>query len=343
MARPAATRPGNSGQAVNVSIIIPCLNEERNIRPCLESLASQDYPGDFEIIVVDNGSDDKTREIVGDLSNSHPRIRLVLEPEKGTASARNAGVRSAAHDFLAFVDADCESPGGWLSTLVRGYEAAKIRDPGIIAVGGRNIAPGDAGPFVRAIEIALDSYIGSYVSIQGRQYPRAVLVSNLSMSNALFEKEKIVEVGGFDESLRSEAEDADINFRLAEAGYRFLFIPESFVWHRLRSSPRLWLKNMFRYGKGRTRLLKRHPKMWTVHFALPLVFILAMGSIPLALLSKLFLLPLVYFPLIFCLSLIQAARKSEPSLFGRVAAAYVLLHFGYAAGELYGLLNPKVR
>ena len=324
-------------------MIIPCLNEARNIRPCLESLAAQDYPEEFEIIVVDNGSLDRTRDIVSEWAGSDPRIRLISESKKGTASARNAGVRNAAHDFLAFIDADCEAPPGWLSTLVKGYQAAKIRDSNVIAAGGRNIAPADARPFVKAIEIALDSYLGSYTSIQGRQYRRPVFVRNLSMSNALFEKAKVVEAGYFDESLRSEAEDAELNFHLAEAGYRLLFIPESYVWHRLRSSPILWLKNMFRYGKGRARLLKRHARMWNIHFALPLVFLLALASVPLAAFSRLFFLPLLYFPFVLGVSVIQAVRKKAPYLFGTVAAVFLLLHFGYAAGEFYGLLNPKVR
>ena len=328
---------------MNISIVVPCLNEEKNIRRCLESLVRQNYSGGFEILVVDNGSRDRSQEITADFSTFQPEVRLILESREGTAAARNTGVRNARYDFLAFTDADCEVPVNWLSLLAKKYREAKPEDQNVIAVGGRNIAPEDASPFVKAIEIVLDSYLGSFSSVQGRQFPHPVFVSSLSMTNALYEKEKLVGVGGFDESLGREAEDAEINFRLIRAGYKFLFVPESFVWHRMRSSPRQWVKNMFRYGKGRARLLKRYPKMWNIHFTLPLFFLGIFVWVFLSAVSAVFLLPLFYFPLILGISLFQTFRKKMWSSLGYVALIYILQHFGYAAGEFYGLINPRVK
>jgi succinoglycan biosynthesis protein ExoA len=335
--------PPNKPSPPAVSIVVPCFNEERNLSRLLASLAGQDFQGDFEILVVDNASQDGSRTVAADFASQSPRVRVFLESERGTANVRNTGVRNARHDFLAFIDADCEAPRFWLSGLMNSYAEAKLRDPSIVAVGGRNIAPEDSGSFVKAVEIALDSYLGSFKSIQGRQYAEPILVSSLSMANALYERRKISEIGGFDSSLSSEAEDAEINYRLRAAGNHFLFVPESFVWHRLRSSPRLWLKNMFRYGKGRARLLKRYPKMWSVQFVLPLFFLLAMVSIPLAFFWPPFLIPLFYFLLVLGVSLYQAARKKSLRLFGLVGLVYILQHFGYAVGEYYGLLHPRVR
>ncbi len=328
---------------MNVSIVVPCFNEEANIKPCLESLAAQDYIDDFEIVVIDNDSTDQSLAIITDLALLHPFIRLSIEYKKGTSAVRNNGVKTAKYDLVAFIDADCEAPPDWLALLVRNYSSMKLKYANGIGVGGRNIAPENANPFNKALEIVLDTYIGSFSSIQGRQLKHSVLVPHVPLVNALYEKEKIITIGGFNESLLSEAEDAEINYRLSNAGFRFLYVPESFVWHKMRSSPKAWFKNMFRYGKGRARLLKRYPKMWKISYMLPLVFLTAIFSTLLTIFSKVFLLPLLYFPALFFFSLYQVIRKKSLFLGLHVFHIFIIQHFGYALGEIYGLLHPKVK
>jgi len=320
------------------------LNEEKNIKPCLDSILNQEYPpSSYEIIVVDGGSTDRTQSVVMEMERAYDIVRLIVELKKGTAAGRNAGVKAARYNYVAFIDADCEAPRDWLPTLINYYRKAKQKDSKIIAVGGANIPPDNAGMFLKAIGIALDSYLGSFSSVQGRQFKKPIYVSSLSNLNVLYDKQKIVEIGYYDESLGSEAEDADINFRLNAAGYQMLFAPDSFVWHKMRPTPMTWMKNMFRYGKGRARLLKRYQEMWTVHYVLPLLFIVAMFSIFLISLTNIFLLSLLYFPVIFLYSLFQCIRKKSFALTLHVMYVYLIQHFGYAAGEVYGLLNPNVR
>ncbi len=328
---------------MKVSIVVPCFNEEENIKLCLESLVVQDYTDDFEIVVIDNNSTDLSLAIITDFAQVHPIIRFSVEHKKGTAAVRNKGIDTARYDHVAFIDADCFAPTNWLTLLVKNYISMKSKHPNGIGVGGRNIAPENAGPFVKSIEIVLDTYIGSFSSVQGRQLEHSKLISHLSLVNALVEKEKIFAVGGFDESLLSEAEDAEINYRLSNAGFRFLYAPESFVWHKMRSSPKSWFKNMFRYGKGRARLLKRHPKMWRLSYMLPLIFLITMLSTLLFFYSKIFLLPLLYFPTLILFSLYQVIKKKSFGLVFHVFFIYIIQHFGYALGEIYGLLNPLIK
>ncbi|MDY6862566.1 MAG: glycosyltransferase family 2 protein [Thermodesulfobacteriota bacterium] len=329
---------------MNVSIIVVCLNEEINIDACLNTLINQTYPPDkYEVIVVDGGSTDRTQELVKGFEKGVSNIRLVVELKKGTAAGRNTGIRASQYDYVAFIDADCEAPSDWLATLVKSYRNRKDLDQKLIAVGGTNIPPEGMGDFLKSVGIALDSYPGSFSSIQGRRFKRHIYVPSLSTVNVLYERQKIIEIGYFDETLGSEAEDADINFRLITAGYRLYFVPDSFVWHKMRSTPKTWLKNMFRYGKGRARLLKRHSQMWALSYTLPLIFLVVMTSILLIPFSKLFLLPLIYLPLLFFYSLLQCIKKKAAVLVFHVLLVYFIQHFGYAAGEVYGLLNPKVR
>ena len=153
----------------------------------------------------------------------------------------------------------------------------------------------------------------------------------------------MTKVGLFDESLLDQAEDADLNYRLVDNDYRLLFVPESFVWHQMRSSPKHWFQNMFRYGQGRARLLKRTRKMWNLKYLLPIVFILAMISMLLTPISWVFLLPIFYFPAITLYSVIVSINHSKSQLILHVALAYITEHFGYALGMIYGLSSPTIR
>jgi len=329
---------------MEISVIITSYNEEENIRECLDSLLKQDYKnGNFEIIVADGGSLDKTQQIVREIAREHPFIRLVIKTKKGTAAGRNAGIKASRYDHIAFIDADCEAPEDWLSKLADAYRKAYQEDENVIAVGGSNIPPEDAESFLIAIGVALDSYLGSFNSAQGRLFKKPHYVSSLANLNVLYRKGPIIDAGYYDESLFSEAEDADINHRLHSIGYKFFFVPGSFVWHKMRPTPRSWLKNMFRYGKGRPRLLKRYPEMWNLSFLLPPAFALAIAGILLGPFVKIFYLSAVYFPILFLFSFYQSTRKHFPKLTIHVMSVYLIQHFGYAAGEIYGLLHPKVK
>ncbi|MDC0335729.1 glycosyltransferase [Pseudodesulfovibrio sp.] len=328
---------------LRVSVIVVCLNEAEVIGRALNSLVKQDYPSDLtEIIVVDGNSTDGTLDIVREFEKSHG-VRLVVEPRKGTALGRNVGVAAASHDHIGFIDGDCEAPTNWLSILMQAMEEAMENDASVIAVGGANIPPEKASPFVRAIGVAQDSFAGAFNSAQGRQFEASRLVPSLANCNVVYQKQAILDVNGFDETLMSEAEDADLNYRIGVNGGKFLFVPESYVLHWMRATPRLWWKNMVRYGKGRARLLKRFPEMWSVSYSLPLIFLTGMLTIPLAQEWPVFALGLLYFPAVLGYSYLLSARKKVPELFLHVFTVFLVQHFGYAFGEAWGLLNPEVK
>lgn len=328
---------------MKISIVITCFNEKNNIKDVLESLIKQVYSDDYEIIVADGNSRDGTIDIIKEYSNMHNNIKLIVETKRGTAAGRNTGFKAASFDYIAFIDADCEAPENWLDVLARGYKEIKNTDDKIIGVCGKNIPPTNANSFVKAIGIALDSFVGCFKSAHGRQFNAPTYINSPSTLNVLYEKQKLIEVNGFDESLLCEAEDADINYRLSLLGYKFIYIPESYVWHKMRSTPVAWIKNIFKYGKGRARLLKRYPNMWNINFCLPIIFILGMVILFLSPFSPIFLLPLLYFPIIICFSMYQALKKKCFKLVPYVILVYTIQHFAYAIGEVYGLLNQKVK
>ena len=252
-------------------------------------------------------------------------------------------MKFSKYEYIAFIDADCVAPTDWLEILTDEFKTAKHLDNKVVATGGANLPPEESDKFLKALNLAQDSYLGSFNSAQGRKFKERRYVPSLANLNVLYLKSAIIEVGNYDESLASDAEDADMNFRLKKAGWRFVFVPRSFVWHRFRPDASRWFKNMFRYGRGRARLLKRYPDMWSISYALPIVFAFAMISIPFSVISPYFILSMTYFPMIIVFSLVLCLYKGSVSLLFQVIAIFLIQHFGYAAGELYGLINPKVK
>jgi len=107
-----------------VSVVIPALNEEADIAKCLESIRRQDH--EVELIVIDNGSVDRTPEIAAEHSD-----KVLIKPGYTLAEMRGLGVREASGDIIVTTDADCVAPENWITTLVKPFEESKV-----VAVGG---------------------------------------------------------------------------------------------------------------------------------------------------------------------------------------------------------------
>jgi glycosyltransferase involved in cell wall biosynthesis len=109
---------------MKVSVVIPALNEEGMIEECLNSIRRQDVP--VELIIIDNGSIDKTPEIAGRIAD-----KVYIKPGLTLAEMRDFGAREATGDIIATTDADCIAPSDWLSSLIKPFE-----NPKVVAVGG---------------------------------------------------------------------------------------------------------------------------------------------------------------------------------------------------------------
>lgn len=100
-----------------VSIIIPVHNCETYIEECLNSIVNQTYKN-IEIVVVDDGSTDRTFDICTNFQKTHPEIILKTQANKGVSSARNSGIESSKGEYVCFVDADDFIPTDYVSGLI---------------------------------------------------------------------------------------------------------------------------------------------------------------------------------------------------------------------------------
>ncbi|MBI5205634.1 MAG: glycosyltransferase family 2 protein [Nitrospirae bacterium] len=104
-----------------VSVVIPAYNAQKTIAACLDSLMKQDYPGDYEVIVVDDGSSDSTPDII----SGYERVRLMKQANAGPAAARNKGAMDAKGEIILFTDSDCVPEGNWITEMMAPFKDNK--------------------------------------------------------------------------------------------------------------------------------------------------------------------------------------------------------------------------
>jgi len=327
---------------MNISVVVITYNEESNISECIESLMAQDYKNQYEVIISDGKSKDNTIKIVEKYIKKYGnRLRLIVKEGYSQNQSRNIGIKSAKYDFVAFTDADCIVPKNWLSILAKKYIEHKKNDPSLAGVGGANIPPiNTENNFLKAIGIAFDSWIGSLGSIQAKPLDRDKKVFSISCTNSVYNKKKLVDCGMFPNYKQQLSDDWILGLRMKNKNYTLIGLKDSFVWHKMRASPKKFWKNMILYGSVRMHAIKTHFKENSTIYFLPLIFILAMiSSLVLFIILKysIFLLVLAYFPIMFLYSTLLCLKKKKLNLTLSVFLVFLILHFGYSLGELYGL------
>lgn len=184
-----------------VSIIIPALNEERVIGQCLQALTRLDFPRDsFEVILVDNGSTDRTVEIAQSFSLAL-NLTVLRKPGVRISAMRNFGASKACGEVLAFLDSDCIAPPHWLRTAT-----PLLTQEGIGVLGAHYRIPEESSWVARAW------FGGMELEKQGNI--AWVPAGDMIMTHSTFER-----IGGFDESIQT-TEDCEICERIRSAGLR---------------------------------------------------------------------------------------------------------------------------
>jgi GT2 family glycosyltransferase len=210
-----------------VTVVIPNWNGERFLFTCLGSLREQSF-GDFEPVLVDNGSTDGSMALV---SRNFPEVRVLPLGENGGFSvAVNAGIRASRTEYVALLNNDTEADPNWLEALVgaadsypeAGFFASKLVD-----FNDRRILDGVGDVLRRS---GLPYRLGHGEPDLG-QYDEAAFVFGACAGAALYRRSMLDEIGLFDEDFFANCEDGDLSFRAQLAGYRCLYVPGSVVYH----------------------------------------------------------------------------------------------------------------
>ncbi len=251
-----------------VSVVLPVLDEEKDIgRLLAEVLHQEDPPGGFEVLVADGGSRDRTRAIVAALSAQEPRLRLLHNPGVRSSAGRNVGAREARGTYVLFLDGHCSLPRrDYLARLVEIFASSGAhclcRPQPLMGLAD--------GTWSRAIATARHSWLGHNPGSD--IYRQRADFTDPRSAGAAYLRCVLVELGGYDERFDA-CEDVEFNHRLARAGLKAYVHPDLRIDYRPRQSLRDLWRQMQRYGRGRARLWARHPRLvpW------PLVAITAAG------------------------------------------------------------------
>jgi glycosyltransferase involved in cell wall biosynthesis len=225
--------------APTVSVVIPTYRRRQLLDGLLNALAMQRDAPAFEVVVVDDCSNDGTAEAIERRAADVPFPLKVLRMPRngGPAAARNAGWRSARGSYIAFTDDDCTPDPGWLAALAGGLERADV-------VQGRTVADVEGmarmGAFGRSLAVDEEGL-----------YPTA---------NMGYRREVLERLGGFDEHFRHPAgEDTDLAWRAREEGASTAFVPDAVVVHAAHAySYADFLREKFRW-EGVVLVVSRHP------------------------------------------------------------------------------------
>jgi GT2 family glycosyltransferase len=224
-----------------VSVVVCSYNAERTMEACLLSLETLDYP-DYEVIVVNDGSTDRTLEI----AERFPFCRIISQPNKGLSAARNVGAEAATGEIVAYTDSDCVADPDWLTYLV-----AKMETSNLAACGGPNFPPPE------------DNLVPAAVAVSPGG-PTHVLISDevaehIAGCNMAFRRDALLALGGFDPVYRAAGDDVDICWRFQDAGHTIGFSPAAIVWHFRRNTVGAYLKQQRGYGKAEALVYAKHP------------------------------------------------------------------------------------
>jgi len=222
-----------------ISVIVPMCNAEPYLAACLDALISQQYPtGDCEILLVDNGSTDRSVEI----ARRYERVTVLAEPGHGAYAARNRGIRSARGDVLAFTDADCAPDRSWLAAIA----AAMAADAGLELLCGCRL-PGRASPLLASL-LAYENAKDAFVLNGADPELYYGYTSNMAVRRSAFER-----LGVFLELERGA--DALFVRRLAaeRSCAAICYVSRAIVTHLELDRLAVYYKKMFLYGLHRRR------------------------------------------------------------------------------------------
>ena len=248
-----AVAAGSNGRTVadlrtdwpSLSVVICAYNAEATLDECLAHTCALDYP-DLEIVVVDDGSTDGTATV----ARAHPRARLVAVPHAGLGTARNAGLRAATGDLIAYLDSDAYPDRDWPYYLVLGLDGRNAA-----GVGGPNLPP-------------VDDPVGAQVVARSPGGPVHVLITDnraehVPGCNMAFWRYALEAVGGCDPVYTSAGDDVDLCWKILDRGWEIGFHPAALVWHHRRPGLRTYLRQQRGYGRAESLVEARHPDRFT--------------------------------------------------------------------------------
>jgi len=251
------------------SIIVPVYNRPEEVAELLQSLSKQTFR-DFDVHIVEDGSDIPCREVCDHFSNRLD-IHYYVKENGGPGAARNYGAERATGDYFIVLDSDVVLPPTYLAAIEAELTSLPLEGGAgrgaCDAFGGPDRAHPDFTPVQKAISYSMTSFFTTGGIRGGKQkldkfYPRSF---NMGVSRAMWQQ-----LGGF-RKMRF-GEDIDFSYRLCKAGARCRLFPDAWVWHKRRTDFRKFFRQVRNSGVARINLQLLHPGSMKLVHMLPALF-----------------------------------------------------------------------
>ncbi|OYU84501.1 MAG: glycosyl transferase family 2 [Flavobacterium sp. BFFFF2] len=244
------------------SIVVPVYNRPEETKELLESLAAQSFNRAFEVVIIEDGSNISSEQVVADFSQKLT-IQYLQKPNTGPGDSRNVGMKMATGDYLILVDSDCVLPPDYLKQVDKALQHHYVD-----FFGGPDSAAASFSPIQKAINFSMTSFLttggirGNKKSVS-RFEPRSF---NMGLSKVAFELS-----GGF--GTIHPGEDPDLSIRLWKLGFKSRFFADAGVFHKRRISWPSFFKQVYKFGLTRPVLNEWHPEYAKITYYFPSVFL----------------------------------------------------------------------
>ena len=249
--------------SLKYSLIIPVYNRPEEVKELLETIAAQTFAGDFETIVIEDGSTLSSREVVAEYT-SRIAITYLEKENSGPGDSRNYGMERATGDYFIILDSDCLLPDHYLESvdefLGRHY---------VDCFGGADAATEHFTPIQKAINYAMTSLLTTG-GIRGNK--RAVSKFEPRSFNMGLSRRAFQSTGGFGRI--HPGEDPDLTLRLWQKGFETAFVEEAFVYHKRRISWEKYYLQVKKFGQTRAILNQWHPQSRKIVHWFPTLFLI---------------------------------------------------------------------
>jgi len=323
---------------VSVSIVVPCLNEEKFIEQLINNILEQDYPTELrDVIFIDGNSEDRTLDILNKYEAIHKEFKVIHNPKKYVPFGLNQAIQSSDSDVILRMDVHSIYPINYVSKLVHHLYDLEADNVG----GVWDIQPGNESSSAKAIAFTNGHQFG--IGNASYRFVREGIKEADTVPFGCYRREVFEKIGYFDEEL-IRSEDDELNARLLKHGGKIFLIPSLQIKYFARPNFGKMSQMFFQYGLFKPFANKKVGELTTLRQLVPSLLILGtIFGMTISLYDKRFW-PLLLFPwflYILIASIISIAhlirtRDLKTSLL--IPYSFLLIHLSYGWGYLKGLL-----